>query len=57
MPGADTDSEHNLLVAKIRTRLKKIKKLQKGKQPKDLEKLYVVRQKVQNSRDEKLSAT
>jgi hypothetical protein len=37
--------------------LKKIKKLQKGKQRWDLEKLYVERQKMQDTLEEKLSAT
>jgi hypothetical protein len=37
--------------------LKKIKKLQKGKQRRDLEKLYVERQKVQDALEEKLNAT
>jgi hypothetical protein len=40
MPGADIDSDQNLLVAKICTRLKKIVKIQKGKPKLDLEKLY-----------------
>jgi hypothetical protein len=31
MPPADTDSDHNLLVAKICTRLKEFIKFQKGK--------------------------
>jgi len=31
LPGADTVSVHNLLVAKISTRLKKIIRLKKGK--------------------------
>jgi hypothetical protein len=31
MPGADIDSDHNLLVVKICTGLKKIVKFQKGK--------------------------
>lgn len=31
LPGADTVSVHNLLVAKISTRLKKISRLKKGK--------------------------
>jgi hypothetical protein len=38
LPGADTVSVHNLLVAKISTRFKKIIRLKKGKQKWDLEK-------------------
>jgi hypothetical protein len=38
-PGADIDSDHNLLVAKICTRLKRIIRLQKRKPVWDLEKL------------------
>lgn len=47
-PGVDTDFAHNLLVAKICTRLKKIVVKQTGKPRWDLETLYVQRQKVQN---------
>jgi hypothetical protein len=54
--GADIDSEYNLLVAKICTRLNRIIKIQKGKRRWDLEKLYVQRQKVQDFLDEKLGA-
>jgi len=57
MPGADTDSEHNLLVAKIRKRLKKIKNLQKGQTTKGSGEVICLRQKVHNTLDEKLSAT
>jgi hypothetical protein len=38
-PGADIDSDHNLLVAKICTRLKSIIRFQKRKPVWDLEKL------------------
>jgi hypothetical protein len=38
-PGADIDSDHNLLVAKICTRLKRIIRFQKRKPVWDLEKL------------------
>jgi len=38
--GAVTDSDHNLLVAKICTRLKKILRFQKRRPHWDLEKLY-----------------
>jgi hypothetical protein len=55
LPGADIDSDHNLLVATICTRLKKIIRFQKRKPRWDLEKLYV-RQKVQGSLEEKLGA-
>ena len=39
LPGADIDSDHNLLVAKVRTRLKKIIRFQKSRPRWDLEKL------------------
>ena len=54
MPGTDIDSDHNLLFAKFRTRLKKIIKFQKSRTRWDLEKLYVQRQRVQDSLEEKL---
>jgi hypothetical protein len=56
LPGADTDSDHNLLVAKICTRLKKIIRIQKQKPRWDLEKLYAQRQKVHNKLEENLGA-
>jgi hypothetical protein len=40
MPGADIDSDHNLLVAKICTRLKKVTRFQKRRTGWDLKKLY-----------------
>jgi len=40
LPGADIDSDHNLLVTKICTRLKKIITFQKRRLQWDLEKLY-----------------
>ena len=58
LPGADIDSDHNLLVAKIHTRLKKILRFQKSR-PRwdlDLEKLYAHRQNVQDILEEKLGA-
>jgi hypothetical protein len=55
-PGADTDPDHNLLVAKICTRLKRIIRFQKSKPVWDLEKLQAQRQKVQESLEEKLRA-
>jgi flagellar biosynthesis component FlhA len=56
LPGADIDSDHNLLVAKVRTMLKKIIKIQKSTPSLDLEKLYAERQRVQNILEEKLGA-
>ncbi|PNF28769.1 hypothetical protein B7P43_G06461 [Cryptotermes secundus] len=56
LPGADIDSDHNLLVAKFRTRLKKIIRFQKRRPRWDLEKLYAHRQSVQETLEEKLSA-
>jgi hypothetical protein len=55
-PGADIDYDHNLLVAKICTRLKRIMRLQKRKPVWDLEKLQAQRQKAQESLEEKLRA-
>jgi hypothetical protein len=49
LPGADIDSYHNLLVAKICTRLKKIMRFQKRRPQCDLEKLYTHKQKVQDT--------
>ena len=46
LTGADIDSDHNLLVAKICTRLKKIISFQKRKPQWDLEKLYAQLQSV-----------
>jgi hypothetical protein len=46
MPGADIDSDHNLLVATICTRSKKIIRFHKRKPRWDLEKLYAQRQEV-----------
>jgi len=43
LPRANTVSVHNLLVAKISTRLKKIIKLKKGKPKWDLEKFCAQR--------------
>ena len=40
LSGADIDSEHNLLVAKICTKLKKIIRFKKRRPQWDLEKLY-----------------
>jgi hypothetical protein len=55
-PGADIDADHNLLVAKICSRLKRILRLQKRKQVWDLKKLQAQRQKMQKSLEEKLRA-
>ena len=56
LPGADIDCDHNLLVAKVRTKLKKIIRFQKNRPRCDLEKLYAQRQRVQNILEEKLRA-
>ena len=56
LPGADIDSDHNLLVAKVRTRLKKIIRFQNSRPRWDLEKLYAQRQSVQDTLEEKLGA-
>jgi hypothetical protein len=55
LPGADIDSDHNLLVAKICTRLKKIIRFQKRRTQWDLEKLYTQKQRVQDTLEGKLS--
>jgi hypothetical protein len=55
-PGADIDSDHNLLVAKICTRLKSIMRLQKRKPVSDLEKLQAQRQKLQEFLKEEFRA-
>jgi hypothetical protein len=49
LPEADTDSDNNLLIKKICTRLKKIIRFQKRKPRWDLEKLHAQRQKVNDS--------
>jgi len=56
LSGADIDSDHNLLVAKICTRLKKIIKFQKRIPQWDLEKLYTQKQRVQDTLEGKLGA-
>jgi hypothetical protein len=55
--GADMVSDHNLLVAKICTRLKKIIRFQKRRPQWDLEKLYTQKQRVQDTLEGKLGAT
>ena len=54
MPGADIDSDHNLLVAKTCTRLKKIIRFQKRRPHWDLEKLFIQRQREQDTLEEEL---
>ena len=56
LPGADIDSDHNLLVDKICTRLKKIIRFQKRRPQWDLEKLYTQKQTVQGTLEGKLGA-
>ena len=56
LPGADNDSDHKLLVAKVRTRLKKIIRFQKSRPRWDLETLYAQRQRGQDTLEEKLCA-
>ena len=57
LPGANIDSDHNFLVAKVRTRLKKIIRFQKSRPRWDLEKLNDQRQRVQDTLEEKLGAS
>ena len=45
LPGTHIDSDHNLLVAMICTRLKKVIRFQKRRSQWDLEKLYAQRLK------------
>jgi hypothetical protein len=54
--GADIDSDHTLLVAKICTRLKRIIRLQNRKPVWDFKKLQAQHQKVQKSLEGKLCA-
>jgi len=49
LPRADIDSDHNLLVAKGRTRMKKIIRFQKRRPRWDFEKLYYQRQSVRDT--------
>ena len=56
LPGANIDSDHNLLVAKMCTRLKKIIRFQKRRSQCDLERLYAQRQRVPDALEEKLGA-
>jgi hypothetical protein len=56
LPGADIDSDHNSLVAKICTRLKKIMRFQKRRPQWDLEKVYTQKQTVQDTLERKLGA-
>jgi hypothetical protein len=56
LPAADIDSDHNLLVARICTRLKKIITFHKRKRRWDLEKLYAQLQELHDSLEEKLGA-
>jgi len=57
LPGAAIDSDNNLLVAKICTRLKKVTRFQKRRTRWNLEKLYAQRQRVQDTLEEKLGAS
>jgi hypothetical protein len=56
LPGADIDSDHSLLVAKICTRLKKIIRSQKRRPQWDLEKMFTQKQTVQDTLEGKLGA-
>jgi hypothetical protein len=56
LPGANIDPDHNLLLANICTRLKKIIRFRKGKPRWDSEKLCAQRQKVQDALEESLGA-
>jgi hypothetical protein len=56
LSGADIDTDHNLLVAKICTRLKKIIRFQKRRPQWNLEKLYTQKQRVHDILEGKLGA-
>jgi len=56
LTGADIDPDHNLLVASVRTRLKKIIRFQKSRPRWGLEKTYAQRQSVQDTLEEKPGA-
>jgi len=56
LPGADIDSDNNLLVARICTRLKKIIRFQKRRPQWGLEKMYTKKQTVQDTLEGKLGA-
>jgi len=54
LPGADIDSDHILLVAKVCTWLRKIIRFQRSRPRWDLEKLYAQKQGAQDTLEEKL---
>ena len=54
LAGADIDSDHKLLVAKICTKLKKIIKFQKRRPQYDMEKLYTQKQMVHDTVEGKI---
>ena len=56
LPGEDIDSDHNLLVAKVFTTLKKIIRFQNRRPQWDLEKLCNQKQGVQDTLEGKLGA-
>ena len=56
LPGAHIHFDHNLLVAKFCTKLKKIIRLQKSRPRWDLEKLYTNIQRVQDNLEEKFGS-
>jgi len=56
LPGADIDSAHSLMVAKICSRLKKIIRFQKRRTQWCVPKLYAQQQRVQDNLEEKLGA-
>ena len=56
LPGTEIDSDHHLLVAKVRTRLKKIMRFQNSRPRWNLEKLYAQRRSGQDTLEEKFAA-
>jgi hypothetical protein len=56
LPGADIDSDHNLLLARICTRLKKIIRFQKRNPQWDLKNLFTQKQRLQDTLEKKLGA-
>ena len=56
LPRADIDPDHNLLVAKICIRLKKTLRFHQRRTQLHLQKLYIQRQRVQDTLEEKIGA-
>ena len=55
LPGADIDSDDNLLVTEVQTRLKSIKKAAKGKPKWNLERIKIKENNVKEAMEQKFS--